>query len=322
MTSPQEALWRPAASLERLVGRAAILARIRAFFAARHILEVETPLLCAAPPAESHIQPIHCQHPLAENGCRHYLHTSPETAMKRLLAAGSGAIYQLCHTFRHGEAGALHNPEFTMLEWYRPHWGYRQLMDEVATLVGEILPIPPPLPLSFREAFQRWLGLDPHNASDAALERAAHGLNPPAALDRDGLLDFLLTTIIEPRLCELAAAVFLYDYPASRAAMAEIDPGPPATARRFELYVHGVELANGYQELTDPLEQSRRLTEANHHRQANGLPPLPTDHHFLEALRTGLPPCAGVALGVDRLVMLGLGARRLQEVMAFPADRL
>ncbi|MBF0610280.1 MAG: EF-P lysine aminoacylase GenX [Magnetococcales bacterium] len=312
----------PAASLQRLAARAGLLAKTRAFFAARQVLEVETPLLCSAPPAENQIEPLATLSPLGGEES-YYLITSPETAMKRLLAAGSGAIYQICHTFRRGEAGRLHNPEFTMLEWYRPHWSMEQLMAEVFELVASHLPLTEARYLTFQEAFIQYCGVDPFVASLEDLQQAAHGqgLQPPTNLTREELLDFLLTFCIEVGFGREGGAIFLTHYPVNRAAMACIDPGPPATARRFELYVNGLELANGYQELTDAHEQEARLQQANQERQTAGLSPLPLDHHFLAALQAGMPPCSGVALGMDRLVMLATGANRLSEVINFPVDR-
>ena len=307
--------WRPAASLEMLRQRAALLHRIRAFFEQRGVWAVETPQLLPSVAPERHQDPIVCQ--------TGFLHSSPETAMKRLLAAGSGPIYQICRAFRANEYGTLHNPEFTILEWYRPGWSQHQLMAEVDMLLRAVLPDAHRGQTeiwTYADALRHWAGVDPFADSDATLraacQRAEDG--PTAGLDREALLDLLLVQQVEPGFKARGGALFLVDFPPAAAAMARIDPGPPPVARRFELYVDGVELANGYQELTDPAEQRRRLLQANRQRQAMGNPPLPIDEAFLQALEHGLPECAGVAMGLDRLIMLALGARRIQEVMAFP----
>jgi lysyl-tRNA synthetase class 2 len=324
--------WRPTASMENLRLRAEVLARIRAFFADRDVLEVETPLLGSAPVTDLHLAAMSAVYrgPASDAGRRLWLQTSPEFAMKRLLAADSGPIYQLCRAFRDGEAGSRHNPEFTILEWYRPGWDHLRLMDEVAELLAEV-------PgdangdagrsscekLTYAEAFQRHVGIDPHTASTAELRaRAASLLDGPPDLadDRDGWLDLLLSHVIEPKLgWEGPAAI--HDYPASQAALARMRPGPPPVAERFEVWVRGVELANGYHELADAVEQRRRFEADLAARRAHGLPEVPIDERLLAALEDGLPECAGVALGVDRLVMLAAGADRIDEVIAFPVDR-
>ncbi|MEO5349390.1 MAG: EF-P lysine aminoacylase EpmA [Magnetococcus sp. YQC-3] len=309
--------WRPAASWERLRQRARLLHAVRAFFHRRGVWEVETPHLLPAVTPERHLEPIACQ-----GG---FLHTSPESCMKRLLAAGSGPIYQICHVFRGDECGVLHSPEFTLLEWYRPGWSMQALMTELEALVQELaqeagrLPGGGPTEIwSYRDALQRFAGVDPFQDGEEQLRAACRG--EPPELDRDGLLDLLLVQRVEPELQGRGGTVFLVDFPPSAAAMARIDPGPPAVARRFELYWQGVELANGYQELTDPVEQRRRLLEANRWRQQMNKPPLPIDEAFLQGLEHGLPECSGVAVGLDRLFMLLLGAQRISEVMAFPFD--
>lgn len=309
----EHALWRPAATIDVLKDRAVILDKIRAFFKSRGVLEVTTPALVSRVAPERHQTPPACG--------AGFLQTSPETAMKRLLCAGSGAIFQMGPAFRLGEFGALHNPEFTMLEWYRPGWSYRQLLVEVENLVGEILSSPPSVVLTFQEAFVRYVGVDPFLATIAELQA---GLleSPPTSLDRPALVDLLVLQRLEPALRCLAHPVFLTHYPAWDPAMAQVDPGPPAVALRFELYVAGIELANGFQELTDPVEQQKRFARTNELRKTDGCQALPEDAYFLEALQEGMPSCAGVALGVDRLVMLALGAHQIAQVMTFPWDRV
>lgn len=315
--------WRPSASLDTLRLRAAVLAKIRAFFAARGVLEVETPALSAATVTDLHLASL-------ETRCRAeaageltlYLQTSPEFAMKRLLAAGSGPIYQVARAFRDGEAGRRHNPEFTLLEWYRPGLDHHGLMDEMDALLGEVLGAAPAERLSYGELFAGRLGIDPHRATGAELEAAARaaGFTDALDLERDAWLDLLLSVVLEPGLGR-GRPTFLYDFPASQAALARVRPGPPPLAERFEVYVEGMELANGFHELTDAAEQRHRFERDLERRRERGLPEVPIDHRLLAALAAGLPPCAGVALGVDRLVMLAAGVSSLAEVVAFPIDR-
>jgi lysyl-tRNA synthetase class 2 len=248
--------------------------------------------------------------------------------MKRLLAAGSGCIYQIARVFRDGEAGRRHNPEFTLLEWYRVAINHHGLMDEVAELVTELLAgrvlLAEPERLSYSELFQRQVDVDPHQASVAELGACAERLRVPIppgmpADDPDPWLDLLLTHCLEPRLGR-GRLSFVYDYPASQAALARLRPGAPAVGERFELYLNGVELANGFHELGDAGEQRRRFEAENATRRALGLPVAPVDENLLAALDAGLPDCAGVALGFDRLVMLAAGKTSIQEVIAFPVD--
>ncbi|MBF0359291.1 MAG: EF-P lysine aminoacylase GenX [Magnetococcales bacterium] len=304
--------WQPAATLETLKARAGIIALIREFFQDRGVLEVTTPVLVSAVAPERHQNPQICR-----DG---FLHSSPETAMKRLVAAGFGSIFQICPVFRADEAGRLHNPEFTMLEWYRPGFEMEELMVEVGELVQSLLNCPLPVKLTFREAFQKYVGIDPLTSPLGEMAKKIVG-QPPEGLDRIGLTDLLLVDQLEPALKKQGGSFFLTDYPAWDPAMAEVDIGPPALARRFELYIDGVELANGYQELTDSQEQEQRLKSVNQQRLEDGRQLLPIDNNFLEALKSGLPRCAGVALGVDRLIMLALLKDSIADVMAFPVDR-
>lgn len=249
--------------------------------------------------------------------------------MKRLLAAGSGCIYQIARVFRDGEAGSRHNPEFTLLEWYRVGFDHHRLMDEVAELVGMLLAgrlaLAEPERLSYRQIFQHHLNLDPHRATVADLAACAETRNisiptgmPPD--DPDPWLDLLLTHCVEPRLGS-GRLTFVHDYPASQAALARLRPDDPPVGERFELYINGIELANGFHELGDAVEQRRRFAQENAARRAAGLPIMPMDEHLLAALEFGLPDCAGVALGFDRLVMLATRKTSLAEVLAFPLDR-
>lgn len=241
--------------------------------------------------------------------------------MKRLLAAGSGSIYQVCKAFRAGEHGVRHRTEFTLVEWYRVGFGYRALMDEVQSLVCGLLQRPPAQAFSYRELFRRHAAVDPLTDSEPVLWQrlAAAGIEPSVQLrgaGREAALDILLTRLVEPAIAPLGA-VFVYDYPAGQAALARLRPGDPAVAERFELYVDGVELANGWSELTDAAEQRRRFEADNHTRRARGLPTVPLDEGLLAALAHGLPDCAGVALGFDRLLMLACGVDDIAAVQAF-----
>lgn len=317
--------WRPAATLETLRLRARILSGIRAFFAGRGVLEVETPFLSAAANPDPHVESLATRFlgPGAASGRTLYLHTSPEYPMKRLLAAGSGPIYQLCRVFRQGEAGRIHNPEFTMLEWYRPGFDHHALMDEVEALVREVIGEgTAAFRITYREAFLRHAGVDPYRAPVATLAACArkHGVAGDLGNGRDDWLDLLLTHVVEPGLAG-QGLVFLYDYPVSQAALARVRDDDPPVAERFELYGWGVELANGFHELKDAREQRRRFEAELERRRTAGLDRGPMDEHLLSALEHGLPDCAGVALGVDRLVMLAARATDISEVMAFPLER-
>ncbi len=324
--------WRPTTAVEVLKLRARMLERIRAFFLERGVLEVETPILSSAATTDPALASLAARYtgPLFPHGQTLYLHTSPEFAMKRLLAAGSGSIYQICKVFRDGECGRLHNPEFTMLEWYRVGFDHHRLMDETGELVTQLLaptlPLQAPEKLTYREAFQRHAGLDPHTASarEFAAVAGTHRIDVPQDLLAQNDLavwrDLLLTHAVEPKLGR-GRLSFLYDYPASQASLARIQAGDPPLAARFELYLNGVELANGFHELTDADEQRARFERQLHTRAAAGMPAVPMDARLLTALAHGLPDCAGVALGIDRLLMLAAGARSLAEVIAFPVDR-
>lgn len=310
--------WRPTATVAGLQRRAQLLRDIRDFLSTRGILEVETPLLSTAGNTDPMINSI-----MAEDG--RYLRTSPEFALKRLLAAGSGDIYELGRVFRHGEAGRHHNPEFTMLEWYRTGFSYHQLMDEVAAIVRHCgrgkFDLWPQDKLSYRQLFQTHLDLDPFIADKHELAAAAkqHGIED-MDLQRTQWLDLLVSLVIQPALPQECLTI-VYDFPAEQAALARIRPASPPMAERFELFLGRTELANGYQELTDAAEQRQRFDTDNQSRQQVGKQQYELDHHLLSAMAHGLPDCAGVALGVDRLLMAILGAEALDEVITFPFSR-
>ena len=321
-----ETTWRPAASFERIKARASLLADIRSFFQQAGVLEVDTPLLSSAATPDPAIESLSTRYhgPAVSTDGLLYLHSSPEFPMKRLLAAGSGPIYQICKVFRDGEAGRYHNPEFSLLEWYRPGCDHHRLMDEVEALVQSLLPAKRPVVrLSYQELFERYLGLDPHLSSSADLRRVAaeQGVAGDLPLsDPDQWLDLLLSHCIEPQLAG-SGLCFVYDYPASRAALAKITPGDPPLAERFELYLDGVELANGFHELADAGEQRTRFQRELEARRRAGASLPPLDERLLAALQCCLPDCAGVALGVDRLLMHLTGAKHIDQVLAFPIDR-
>lgn len=324
--------WCPTASLDLLKLRARLLAHIREFFAHRAVLEVETPILSAAGNPDPNLNSFVTRYtgPGKPHGQKLYLHTSPEFSMKRLLAAGGESIFQLCKVFRDNEAGRLHNPEFTMLEWYRVGCDHRALMSEVAELVTGLLSTYIPLDaaesLTYQEAFQRHTGIDPHRASHEQFAdcAASHGIHPPEDLpghyNADLWRDLILSHVVEPQL-GVGRLTFVHDYPASQAALARVRPGNPPLASRFELYVNGIELANGFHELADQKEQRSRFERQLHTRTVARLPAVPLDERLLAALNAGLPDCSGVALGFDRLVMLAAGATTLEGVIAFPIDR-
>jgi len=315
--------WQPTAALANIKARAELNAQIRAFFAEREVLEVETPLMCQATATDPH---LHSYGVPQAAGPDYYLQTSPEFAMKRLLAAGSGAIYQLGKSFRFAESGRRHNPEFTMLEWYRPGFDLAELMTEVAGLVQEVIGEDALAVerLSYREAFQRYLNVDPFQVSlDELKAHATRHISIELAYEpRDTWLDLLMSHVIEPQLGQ-QGMTFLYGYPPSQASLAQVTQDEQGTlvAARFELYIKGVELANGYHELIDAEEQRQRFEQDQRERGAAGEAVHPMPEHLLAALESGMPDCAGVALGVDRLLMLKVGAQHLDEVLTFPHER-
>jgi lysyl-tRNA synthetase class 2 len=396
--------FRPTADWEHLRLRAAMLHRLREFFDSRGFLEVETPILSADTVVDRHLDPFctdvsgaRASRPpdlgkmpaLRDAGgtpaLRRWLQTSPEFAMKRMLAAGAGRIYQVARVFRLDELGPLHNPEFTLVEWYQPGEGLDEGMQLTGDLCEALLaagrrPSPSPSPgqrpgeasptgptgqefteplalqagdtgymelaspgrcpglgepcsfgaaerLTYHEAFDRHVGIDPHTADGEQLAAVAKklGVEAPASLpaeDRDGWLDLLLVERIQPHLGQ-ERPTLLYDYPASQAALARLrhEAGKPPVAERFELYIGGVEIANGYHELLDPAELRARNSQVNAQRLSDGKPALPEESRLLAAMESGLPPSVGVALGFDRLLMAALGAKTIAEVIAFPFDR-
>lgn len=320
------------AQLSASAARQAMYAALRRFLAAEGYQEVETPLLVPAPGMEPHIAACEVEfRPETDVGSPRtlYLHTSPEYAMKRLLADGMGPIFQICKVFRNGEVSPAHNPEFTMLELYRPHADYRAIMADLERALAEAeraagRPGPfarlPYERLTVRDAVLRYADVDLRQCPDgAALARAAEarGVRLSGATRFDDVFFHLFLQKVERELGR-DRPTFLLDYPASMAALSRLKPEDPAVAERFELYVHGVELANGFSELTDPAEQRRRLVEEQGQRRALGRPAYPLDERFLEAVGR-MPPSGGVAVGLDRVLMLMTGAGRIDQVLLFPA---
>jgi lysyl-tRNA synthetase class 2 len=345
--------FRPTADWKNLRLRAEMLRRLREFFDSRGFLEVETPILSADTVVDRHLDPF-CTF-VASGPCsvvrnqsdnanrksnpqslipnpsaqRRWLQTSPEFAMKRMLAAGAGRIYQVARVFRLDELGPLHNPEFTLIEWYQPGDDFSAGMQLTSDLCEALLNRGASERISYREAFLKYVGIDPHTTDGASLATITKklGIETPASLsieDRDGWLDLLMVERIQPHL-GVERPALLYDYPASQAALAQVrnsgQMDDPPVAERFELYIDGIELANGYHELLDPAELRVRNCETNAQRKSDGKPALPEESRLLAAMESGIPASVGVALGFDRLVMLAAGAKSIAEVVAFPFDR-
>lgn len=315
--------WQPSAAWSILQQRAAIISDIRAFFAERHILEVETPLLCQASVTDVYIDSL-AFIDKTKSEIR-YLQTSPEYAMKRLLAAGSGPIYQLCKAFRQEENGRQHNTEFSILEWYRLRFDHHALINEVDALLQRILQQGPADRVSYSELFLRYLQLNPHTATLPELKQCAqaqniHVTNMSQDDNRDNWLMLLCSHCIEP-VIGMDRPIFIYDFPAGQAALAKIRAGDPPVASRFEVYYRGMELANGFHELQDAQEQEVRFRKDLALRAQLGKTPVTLDNRFLAALQHGLPDCAGVALGIDRLIMLATGSETIADVLSFDFSR-
>lgn len=313
--------WRPGASRHAIESRARLLAAIRGFFAERGVLEVETPILAQAGNSDPNIRSI-----ATDSLRKRYLRTSPEYAMKRLLASGLRNIYELGRVFRAGETGQYHNPEFTLVEWYRSGMSYLELAGEVLDLVRHCgagaFADWSERRVSYRDLFREHTGLDPFHCSETELANCAAERGIRAGpLEHLQWLDLLLAEVVQPAMPGECLTV-LYDFPPEQAALARIRPGDPPLAERFEVFLGPLELANGYQELTDPEEQLRRFERENRLREVRGEESVPLDTRLLDALRQGLPECSGVALGVDRLLMSILKLERIDAVLAFDAGRV
>lgn len=294
-----------------------MLSQVRAFFSERGVLEVDCPALSQHSPIDQHIEVMQITF---RSGKKAYLHTSPEYGMKRLLSLGSGDIYQMSHVFREGEWGALHNPEFMMVEWYRLGFSLEQLIEETLEFIHLFVGTLPAEKMSYRQAFQKHLGIDYLNVTrEKLLEIAAaqkiHLSDEAPHWSKETLLDLLMSFCIEPELGKDILTV-ITDYPATQAALARVEKKEDEwVAKRFEISHQGIELANGYHELTDPKEQRRRLHQENEKRKSVGKEALPLDEHFLRALERGIPECSGVAVGFDRLMLLREKKEHLAEIL-------
>lgn len=332
MNKRHSALWKPSCSLDSLKARAELYSQLRAFFLERDVLEVETPILGRSTATDPHLDSLFLNL-VSEPGAGGetlYLHTSPEFPMKRLLASGSGAIFQITKTFRNAESGSRHNPEFSMLEWYRPGFSLTDLMQETSDLLRVLIGECQFKSTSYRNLFKAYLNIDPMAASldtlqQIAIEKAGY---MGSELTKDEYLDLLISICIEPHLGQAAegtsSPLFVYDYPASQASLAAVkqDEDGYLVAERFELYINGLEIANAYHELTDAAEQRKRFEADNKERQNMGCEQIPLDESLLSALESGMPDCSGVALGLDRLLMVKTGAKDISEVISFPLERV
>lgn len=312
-------MWQPSASLELLRLRAQLIAKIRDFFTIRDYLEVETPVMARYGTTDVYLSNIKATF----RGETYNLQTSPEYHMKRLLAAGSGPIFQLARVFRDDELGRWHNPEFTLLEWYQLDIDHHTLMDEMDLFLQTVLQSRPMIRKTYQQAFIDACTLDPMNASIAQLREvlARYDLDnvfSPEEQDRDQYLFLLMSHVIEPFLSKEKAPVAVYNFPVSQAALAKVNHG---VAERFEVYYQGVELANGFHELTDAKAQEQRFTLDQQIRCEKGFPEVKADHYLLKALEHGLPSCSGVALGIDRLLALALKQPAIAQIISFDFAR-
>lgn len=315
----QDQLWRPSATIEVLRQRAQIMSAIRNFFQSRGYLEVETPVMAQFGVTDVYLSNIKATF----RGKAYCLQTSPEYHMKRLLAAGSGAIFQLARVFRDDELGRWHNPEFTLLEWYQLGIDHHALMDEMDALLQTVLGTPPLVRKTYQHVFQAACDIDPLNSSIDELKTCLMRFDlanvfSPNEQDRDQYLFLLMSHVVEPFLAQEPAPVAVFDFPESQAALAKVSNG---AAERFEIYYKGVELANGFHELTEPELQAQRFKQDRTIRQQRGLEDSLADEYLLQALEHGLPACSGVALGVDRLLALVLEQKSIAGCMTFDFGR-
>lgn len=329
MPEQEQARWEPACDSQCLRLRAQMLATIRNFFEQRSVLEVETPILCQATGTDPQLDFFSSLYQGSGNNKARYLQTSPEFTMKRLLAAGSGSIYQICKAFRQGELGRFHNPEFTILEWYRVDFTLQQLMDEVTELVAEVLQpnclIGSILKFSYADLFEQVTGLNPlvFSLEDYKAYALNNNLNDAISLcvgDHSLWLDFIFSYKVQPVLADHRYCI-VYGYPAIQSSLARINRNNTAIADRFEVFIKGIEIGNGFFELKDVKEQEKRFDQENNYRREKGLPQVEKDQLFLQALRSGLPDCSGIAIGLDRLLMIVANVDSVSDIIAFPFDR-
>ncbi|MCF7999965.1 MAG: EF-P lysine aminoacylase GenX [Methylovulum sp.] len=320
--------WRPSCSTAQLHQRAQLFQQIRAFFAERQVLEVETPLLGNHCGTDPHLDFFTTTYNSPPTPATLYLQTSPEFAMKRLVAAGSGDIYQLCKAFRNNESGRFHNPEFTLLEWYRLGFTLTMLMDEIDELFAHVFhlhPLNPSQRLRYQDIFYHYTQLDPlHFCYASYCDYArSHKITEAISLCQHShslWLDFIFSHKVQPHLGSNALCM-VYDYPACQAALARLNPSNPRCAERVELFINGIELGNGYFELTQAPEQRQRFEHDLHYRQTYNLPTLTLDERLLAALQAGLPDCSGMAIGIDRVLMVLTNTHSLDDILAFPVSR-
>ena len=318
--------WQPTASLATLQLRASMLSQARLYFSQQDVMEVETPMLSPYAVSDINIESISAVLQL-NPATPYFLHTSPEFCMKRLLAAGSNDIYQLGKVFRDGEDGSRHQPEFTMAEWYRRNFSFEQIIDDTVNfirfVIGENNALTGPDRISYREAFKTYTGIDPCTADLSLLARTAgdnHHLNPAIDTDRSDWLDLILCRFVAPEFSKERITV-LHHYPADQAALSRVNPDDPLVADRFEIFYGELELANGYVELSDADEQRQRCLDDQETRRAAGRVQRPLDQDLIAALHKGLPPCAGVAVGFDRLVMIAAGVQNIRDVISFAYNK-
>ncbi|PCJ50243.1 MAG: elongation factor P lysine(34) lysyltransferase [Gammaproteobacteria bacterium] len=314
--------WQAIASQDVLIARANMLAKIRQFFSNKNILEVDTPSLSKGTITDIYLDALSTRSKHLNKGQTPlYLQTSPEFAMKRLLASGMGSIYQICRAFRDDETGRYHNPEFLMLEWYRVNFNHLQLMAEMDELLVMVLDTEPADIITYQALFLEILGVDPLEDSNECFQKlVTEKANGPTLTDRDELLHCLFAVLIEPQLGK-KRPLMVCDFPASQSSLARLSKQDPRVSERFEVYYKGIELANGFHELKDADEQRKRFEQDNAQRLKLNKTQRPLDERLLAALQSGIPDCAGVALGLDRLLMLKLNKKSIQEVMPFPIDR-
>ncbi|MBU2871001.1 elongation factor P--(R)-beta-lysine ligase [Colwellia sp. E2M01] len=322
--------WQPTMTWENAQKRADVISTVREFFKERNVLEVETPALSQGTVTDVYLDALTCQYNFLAGSSDQqsdtlFLQTSPEFHMKRLLASGYGCIYQIAKAFRHEEFGRHHNPEFTMLEWYRIGFNQFNLINEVSDLLKSVLGCSEPLITSYQNIFLDKISMDPLTSTFEELiqflaeqEKSADWLTE--INDKDLVLQFIFTEIIEPQI-GLNAPQFVYNFPVAQASLAKVNEDDSRVAERFECYFKGIELANGFNELTDAAEQLKRFEQDNVKRTEQGLPTRPIDENFIAALTYGLPQCSGVALGIDRLVMLASNAKEISEVQSFCVDK-
>lgn len=322
--------WQSTLSWEDAKKKSYILNQIRQFFLTRNVVEVETPLLGQSTVTDVHLEAFktdfnYLSSSSTDSSDVMYLQTSPEFCMKRLLATGYQSIFQISKAFRHECKGRFHNPEFTILEWYRLDFSQADLILEVSELLKEVLNCNPPKTITYQNLFLEKLNIDPLEATNLELKQAITKANKMSDWlikenNTDTLLQFILSEIIEPAI-GIDEPIFIYNFPISQASLAKQSPTDKRVGERFECYYKGIELVNGFCELTDPVEQYKRFINDNLYRVEVGLEEKAIDTRFIDALKSGLPSCSGVALGVDRLLMLALNKDNIDKVMTFTIDR-